>query len=73
MAKPLQNRATQQEWDGPPCTSCYLQSLRRADGLHVFLPFVINVGLYETVEDDSFYTPGDRDADDERDECHWNN
>lgn len=42
----------------PPGTSCYLQGLRRADGLHVFLPFVINCRLYETVEDNSLYTPG---------------
>lgn len=38
----------------------------------MFLPFVVNVGLYEAVEDDSFYTPGDGDTDNERDECYRN-
>lgn len=47
----------QKEKATPPRTSCDLQSLWRADGLHVFLPFVINAGLNETVKNYSLDTP----------------
>lgn len=47
----------------PPSTSSYLQSLGCADGLHVLLPFVINGGLYEAVENYSLDTPEEQKRD----------
>lgn len=50
------------KWGRPPSTTSNLQGLRSADGLHLFLPFLINIRLHQTVEDDAFYTPGRTDG-----------
>lgn len=71
--KPKWLVATFNHSDWPPRTASYLQGLRCADGLHLFLAFVISIRLYQTVEDDAFYTPGESGEKTERCELSWRN
>lgn len=52
---------TMQERCWPSSAAGYLQGLWRADGLHLFLSFLIDIWLYQAVEDDTFNTPGERE------------